>query len=221
MSIGAQIASGLIRGYQLLLRPLLPAACRFEPSCSEYAREALSRHGLVRGGWLAMRRLGRCQPFHPGAVTLDGGAVQFDNNGDTPSPVLGVTVTANNGTFIVSGGNTLPWAGGITGAAGVNMTKSGGGTLVLNSENNLGGASLPINMSGGVLKPSAAYTSLASTHAITLGSKSGGFDVPACVPHRERCRVAMALRRAPRRKRALPRAFRFPIDRRHRSRRAG
>jgi putative membrane protein insertion efficiency factor len=66
VSVGAQIASGLIRGYQLLLRPLLPAACRFEPSCSEYAREVFRRHGLVHGGWLAVRRLGRCHPFHPG-----------------------------------------------------------------------------------------------------------------------------------------------------------
>jgi hypothetical protein len=66
MSVGAQIASGMVRGYQLLLRPLLPAVCRFQPSCSEYAREVFARHGLLRGGWLALRRLGRCHPFHPG-----------------------------------------------------------------------------------------------------------------------------------------------------------
>jgi len=66
MSVGAQIASGMIRGYQLLLRPILPAACRFQPSCSEYAREVLERQGLLRGGWLALRRVGRCHPFNPG-----------------------------------------------------------------------------------------------------------------------------------------------------------
>jgi putative membrane protein insertion efficiency factor len=63
---GAQVARTLIRGYQLVLRPILPAACRFEPSCSEYAREALAGHGFLRGGWLALRRIGRCHPFHPG-----------------------------------------------------------------------------------------------------------------------------------------------------------
>jgi uncharacterized protein len=66
MSVGSRIACGMVRGYQLLLRPLLPAACRFQPSCSEYAREALSRHGVMRGGWLALRRLARCHPWNPG-----------------------------------------------------------------------------------------------------------------------------------------------------------
>jgi len=56
----------LIRGYQRLLSPALPAACRFYPSCSQYALEAVSRHGALRGGWLAVRRLARCHPFHPG-----------------------------------------------------------------------------------------------------------------------------------------------------------
>ena len=74
MSVGAQIASGMVRGYQLLLRPLLPAACRFQPSCSEYAREVLALQGLLRGGWLALRRLGRCHPFHPGGYDPPPGA---------------------------------------------------------------------------------------------------------------------------------------------------
>ncbi|HUH95575.1 MAG TPA: membrane protein insertion efficiency factor YidD [Casimicrobiaceae bacterium] len=55
-----------IRVYQYALRPLLGANCRFYPSCSEYAREALERHGAGRGSWLAMRRLARCHPYHPG-----------------------------------------------------------------------------------------------------------------------------------------------------------
>jgi putative membrane protein insertion efficiency factor len=56
----------LVRGYQWILRPLLPPACRFYPSCSEYAEEALERHGPWRGSWLAARRLCRCGPWHPG-----------------------------------------------------------------------------------------------------------------------------------------------------------
>ena len=57
---------GLLRLYQYALRPLLGANCRFYPSCSDYAREAIERHGAVRGVWLAARRLGRCHPYHAG-----------------------------------------------------------------------------------------------------------------------------------------------------------
>lgn len=56
----------LVRGYQVVLSPLLPASCRFYPSCSAYAIEALERHGALRGGWLTVRRLARCHPFCPG-----------------------------------------------------------------------------------------------------------------------------------------------------------
>jgi putative membrane protein insertion efficiency factor len=59
---------GLIRLYQLILSPLLPPACRFYPSCSRYALEAISRHGVARGLWLAATRLARCHPWHPGGV---------------------------------------------------------------------------------------------------------------------------------------------------------
>lgn len=55
-----------IRIYQVLLSPLLPAACRYQPSCSAYAVEAVERYGALRGGWLAARRIGRCHPFRPG-----------------------------------------------------------------------------------------------------------------------------------------------------------
>ena len=54
---------GLIRLYQLCISPLLGVNCRFAPSCSEYAAEALTRHGAVRGGWLTLRRLVRCHPW--------------------------------------------------------------------------------------------------------------------------------------------------------------
>jgi putative membrane protein insertion efficiency factor len=60
------ILMGFIRGYQLLISPVLPASCRFHPSCSEYARQAVSKHGAGKGSWLGLRRLLRCHPFHPG-----------------------------------------------------------------------------------------------------------------------------------------------------------
>ena len=56
----------LLRGYQYTLRPLLGTHCRFHPSCSEYAWGALERHGALKGSWLALRRLGRCHPYHSG-----------------------------------------------------------------------------------------------------------------------------------------------------------
>ena len=57
---------GALRAYQYLFRPLLGANCRFYPSCSDYALEALTRHGALRGIWLAIRRVGRCHPWHAG-----------------------------------------------------------------------------------------------------------------------------------------------------------
>ena len=66
--VGAWLLSLPIRAYRLLLSPLLPAACRFHPSCSRYALEALAVHGAVRGSWLTLRRLSRCHPFHDGGL---------------------------------------------------------------------------------------------------------------------------------------------------------
>lgn len=57
---------GLIRGYKILISPLLPPACRFQPTCSEYGMEAIERFGIFRGGWMAIMRVLRCHPFHPG-----------------------------------------------------------------------------------------------------------------------------------------------------------
>jgi uncharacterized protein len=55
-----------LHAYRWFVRPLLPTACRFYPSCSEYAEKALERHGAWRGSWLALARLCRCGPWHPG-----------------------------------------------------------------------------------------------------------------------------------------------------------
>ena len=58
--------AALIRGYQRWISPQLPPSCRFTPSCSQYALEAVTKHGALRGSWHAARRLARCHPFHPG-----------------------------------------------------------------------------------------------------------------------------------------------------------
>ena len=55
-----------IRFYQRGATPGLPPSCRFQPSCSHYGYEAIEKHGLLRGGWLTLRRIGRCHPFHRG-----------------------------------------------------------------------------------------------------------------------------------------------------------
>ncbi|HYN23444.1 MAG: membrane protein insertion efficiency factor YidD [Acidobacteria bacterium] len=60
------ILISFLRFYKLALSPLLPPACRFVPSCSEYAMEAIDRYGALRGSSLALRRLLRCHPFNPG-----------------------------------------------------------------------------------------------------------------------------------------------------------
>jgi putative membrane protein insertion efficiency factor len=66
VSLPARAAVGLLRLYKSAVSPWLPRACRFEPTCSVYAREAIERYGLTRGAALAVRRLFRCHPFHRG-----------------------------------------------------------------------------------------------------------------------------------------------------------
>ena len=56
----------LIRGYQIAISPMLGNRCRYFPSCSEYAIDALEMHGIFKGGWLGVRRIGRCHPWQPG-----------------------------------------------------------------------------------------------------------------------------------------------------------
>jgi putative membrane protein insertion efficiency factor len=61
-----RVALLLIRLYQRTLSPLLPSACRYQPTCSRYTYEAIERYGVLRGSWLGMRRLARCVPWKPG-----------------------------------------------------------------------------------------------------------------------------------------------------------
>ena len=66
MSRAARLAIGALILYRRLVSPLLPPACRFSPSCSRYAIESLEKYGVWRGSLLALRRLAKCHPFHPG-----------------------------------------------------------------------------------------------------------------------------------------------------------
>ncbi len=57
---------GCIRGYKLFISPLFPPSCRYQPTCSTYAMQAIERFGVIQGGWMAIKRISRCHPFHPG-----------------------------------------------------------------------------------------------------------------------------------------------------------
>lgn len=61
-----KLVVGVLRAYKVCISPLLPSACRFYPTCSDYMREAVERYGALRGVWLGTRRLLRCHPFHEG-----------------------------------------------------------------------------------------------------------------------------------------------------------
>lgn len=68
MSVAARVLTSAIGLYQRVVSPLLPRSCRFEPTCSTYAMEAVRTHGAVRGSVLALRRIARCHPWNDGGV---------------------------------------------------------------------------------------------------------------------------------------------------------
>ena len=67
-SFARQLLIALIRGYQYLISPLIGPCCRFYPTCSQYAIEAIELYGVLRGSYLTLRRIFKCHPFHPGGV---------------------------------------------------------------------------------------------------------------------------------------------------------
>jgi putative membrane protein insertion efficiency factor len=66
LAISQRIALGLIRFYQTFLSPLLGSNCRYYPTCSQYTYEAIAKYGVAKGGWMGVRRIGRCHPWHAG-----------------------------------------------------------------------------------------------------------------------------------------------------------
>jgi len=89
----ARLLIALIRAYQRFLSPLIPPACRFTPTCSNYCIEALRRKGLLRGSWMGLRRILRCNPLFPGghdpvepdASEADEASKESPSRGDAPT----------------------------------------------------------------------------------------------------------------------------------------
>lgn|SRR5690606_21617873 len=79
----------LVRAYRLAISPLFPPRCRFLPSCSDYALQAVERHGALAGGWLALRRFARCHPFNPGGIDEVPERLHEAGTGTNPGPKLG------------------------------------------------------------------------------------------------------------------------------------
>ncbi|HVL00523.1 MAG TPA: membrane protein insertion efficiency factor YidD [Dongiaceae bacterium] len=75
----------LIRGYRYAISPLFPPSCRFHPSCSCYAQEAINRYGVTRGGLLTLRRLTKCHPWHVGGYDPVPGTIGSDSEPHSPN----------------------------------------------------------------------------------------------------------------------------------------
>jgi putative membrane protein insertion efficiency factor len=84
LSRGARVLLLLLRVYQVFFSALMPSSCKFYPSCSHYAADAVRIHGARRGAWLALRRVARCHPFTRGGVDLVPDAADFPQN-ETPA----------------------------------------------------------------------------------------------------------------------------------------
>ncbi len=89
-TIGMRFLLATLRVYQRVLSPLMPAACRFYPTCSHYAYEAIEVHGTRRGAWLAFQRLLRCQPFSQGGLDPVPQPGESKRRGSSASGVVGV-----------------------------------------------------------------------------------------------------------------------------------
>ena len=84
-----------VRAYQVVISPWTPAACRYTPTCSSYAIEAIEKHGSGKGGWLALRRIGRCHPwggsgFDPVPAPLDAGQRTLEDRPEGPAHADGL-----------------------------------------------------------------------------------------------------------------------------------
>jgi len=86
-SLPARCVLGVLRFYRMAISPIRPACCRFTPTCSAYAVEAIEIHGVVRGSWLAVRRLSRCHPFHRGGHDPVPPRVESKTSGPSGRPV--------------------------------------------------------------------------------------------------------------------------------------
>jgi putative membrane protein insertion efficiency factor len=87
LTIGRRMAISGIRAYQKVLSPLFGRNCRYYPTCSSYASEAIEIHGVMTGGWMGIKRIGRCHPWHEGGVDLVPGsttATDSVRDGGTP-----------------------------------------------------------------------------------------------------------------------------------------
>jgi putative membrane protein insertion efficiency factor len=100
MRLPALAVVGLLRLWQLLVSPVYGQTCRFYPSCTAYAIEAVDRHGLVRGGWLTVRRLARCHPWNPGGVDLVPASRARPSAEPVPAPAAVIADGAGDTTII-------------------------------------------------------------------------------------------------------------------------
>lgn len=90
MSPLAHIFKGLVKVYQWTLSPVMGSSCRFHPTCSAYAAEAIERHGALKGGWLALRRISRCHPWNEGGIDPVPGSQDNGKNTQPPKRKLGI-----------------------------------------------------------------------------------------------------------------------------------
>jgi putative membrane protein insertion efficiency factor len=80
------ILIGLLRGYRFAISPLYGQVCRYHPTCSAYALEAVTKHGALRGSWLALRRIGRCHPWAAGGYDPVPGTTRHHHDQHLPAP---------------------------------------------------------------------------------------------------------------------------------------